>query len=107
MIHKGIIRRANRSLLRAKAYIPTLTNIIDEDTKTPKTNALKFFAFLDNPDKDVVTAVLETIPPIKPVSPIPFFVPTILVRTYQTNHIPETKTTISHVLYGLNKPRKP
>lgn len=81
--------------------------MIDDDTKTPKTNGLKFFAFLDSPDSDVVTAVLDTIHPINHVNPIHFLVPTILVKIYPTNPIPDTNTTINQVLYGLNSHKNP
>gem|GEM_PF-2505635 len=93
--------------MSAYAYNHTLTNIIDDDTNTPKTNGLKFLAFCDSPDNDVVTAVLDTIPPISHVRPIHFLVPTILVSIYPIKPIHETKTTINQVLYGLNNPRNP
>ncbi len=48
-----------------------------------------------------VTAVDETRPPSRLVSPIPRLVPTIWMSTYPMNDSPEMKTTIRPTLYGL------
>jgi len=105
MTHSGTSNSESNALLNTKISIHTLINIMDDDMRTPNTKGFRFFVFLESQASDEVRAVLETIHPMNHVSQIHFFVPTILVKMYQTNHIQETNTTINRILYGLKIPR--
>ena len=68
-------------LLRIRRTKRTRKNIIVHAIITPNAKVEYNLLFFELSDKELVTAVEDAMPPIAPVNPIPFLVPSILIRT--------------------------